>query len=70
MEEPLRTQLRESLECGEEGVAVAFTLKWAIDSGTPISEQLWSALTEFYAPLTTWTSGIARERLEKVAHAA
>jgi hypothetical protein len=70
IQEPLRTQLRESLECGEEGVVVDFTLEWAIDSGTPISEHLWSALVDYYEPHSGRFINVTKKRLATVAHAA
>lgn len=70
IEEPLKTQLLEELECGEEGVVVSFSLKWAIENNTPISEHLWSAISEYYAPLVTPGAEITRIRLSEVKHAA
>lgn len=70
IEEPLKTQLLEDLASGEEGVVVSFTLKWAIETNTPISERLWSAISEYYAPLVTPGAEITRMRLSEVKHAA
>jgi|GEM_PF-6872788 len=70
IDEPLRTQLHESLECGEEGVAVLFTLQWAIETHTSIDEHYWLELNDYFATGTTELSQSIRERIEKVAHAA
>jgi hypothetical protein len=68
--EPTKTLIAEFLEYGEEGLAVDYILDWAIESNRSISDALWAALVDYFAPLSGELNLMTRERLSHVSHAA
>lgn len=60
----------EFLDVGEEGLAVLYSLRAAIDTATDIPEPLWENLVTYFTEAPTELSKSIRQLLGEVRHAA
>lgn len=65
-----RALIGEFIECGEEGIAVDYLMKWAIDNDVVIPDRVWRELSEYFAPFNTDSCVVTKRLIDTVAHAA